>query len=206
MGGQSIHQVVLTWTCLVLQAGRRLYECLFVQKKKETVAKGGKGGSRMSVAHYVLGLAFYVCVSVGGWVEGTDAIDAFKFTPMNIYSLVGPPSAKSFIGVMFFIIGSGIQHDCHTYLASLEKYTLPTHPAFQKLVCPHYFAECLVYLGLTIMSAPRGHGPFNVTMWTALILVGVNLGVTSMLNREWYVGKFEEMSMEGRWNMIPLLF
>lgn len=116
---------------------------------------------------------------------------------MNIYSLVGPPSAKSFIGVMFFIIGSGIQHDCHTYLASLEKYTLPTHPAFQKLVCPHYFSECLVYLGLTIMSAPRGRGPFNVTMWTALIFVGVNLGVTSMLNREWYVGKFGKMSMEG---------
>lgn len=74
MGGQSIHQVVLTWTCLVLQAGRRLYECLFVQKEEETVAKGGEGGSRMSVAHYALGLAFYVCVSVGGWVEGTGML------------------------------------------------------------------------------------------------------------------------------------
>jgi len=67
MGGQSIHQVVLTWACLVLQAGRRLYECLFVQK---TVAEGG-GRSRMSVAHYALGLVFYVCVCVGGWAEGT---------------------------------------------------------------------------------------------------------------------------------------
>jgi len=116
---------------------------------------------------------------------------------MNVYSLVGPPSAKSFIGVLFFIIGSGIQHDCHAYLASLEKYTLPVHPAFQRLVCPHYFAECLVYLGLAVMSAPRGRGPFNVTMLTALIFVGVNLGVTSMLNREWYMGKFGEKSMEG---------
>ncbi|PWW74409.1 hypothetical protein C7212DRAFT_66618, partial [Tuber magnatum] len=193
-GGQSIHQVVLTWACLVLQTGRRLYECLLVQKK---YAVEGGGGSRMWVMHYALGLVFYLSVGVGGWVEGTDAIDASKFTPMSLWSLIGPPSAKSFIGVVFFIIGSGFQHDCHSYLASLERYTLPIHPAFQKLVCPHYFAECLVYFGLTIMSAPRGGGPFNVTMLTALIFVGVNLGVTSMLNREWYIGKFGEKSMEG---------
>jgi len=202
IGGQSVHQVVLTWTCLVLQTVRRLYECLFVQK---SVAEGGRE-SWMWVVHYALGLVFYVSVGIAGWVEGTDAIDAFKFTPMSLYSLVGPPSAKSFIGVIFFIFGSGFQHDCHAYLASLEKYTLPVHPAFQRLVCPHYFAECLVYLGLAIMSAPRGGGPFNVTMLTALIFVGVNLGVTSMLNREWYIEKFGEKSMEERWNMIPLLF
>ncbi|CUS12811.1 unnamed protein product [Tuber aestivum] len=194
VGGQSIHQVVLTWTCLVLQTGRRLYECLFVQRRS---AVEGGGGSRMWVVHYALGLAFYLGVGVGGWVEGTDAIDAFKFTPMSLYSLIGPPSARSFIGVLFFILGSGFQHDCHAYLASLEKYTLPVHPAFRKLVCPHYFAECLVYLGLTIMSAPRVGGPFNVTMLTALIFVGVNLGAASMLNREWYIGKFGEKSMEG---------
>ncbi|KAG0633274.1 hypothetical protein HOY80DRAFT_644235 [Tuber brumale] len=192
-GGQSIHQVVLTWTCLVLQTVRRLYECLFVQKK--SVAEGGRE-SRMWVVHYALGLVFYVSAGIGGWVEGTDAIDAFKVTPTSLYSLVGPPSAKSFIGVILFIIGSGFQHDCHVYLASLEKYTLPVHPAFQRLVCPHYFAECLVYLGLAIMSAPKGGGPFNVTMLTALIFVGVNLGVSSMMNREWYIGKFGEKSME----------
>ena len=45
-----------------------------MQKEEETVAKGGEGGSRMSVAHYALGLAFYVCVSVGGWVEGTGML------------------------------------------------------------------------------------------------------------------------------------
>jgi 3-oxo-5-alpha-steroid 4-dehydrogenase 3 / polyprenol reductase len=113
-----------------------------------------------------------------------------------VYNLIGPPSAKSFFGVLLFIFGSGLQHDCHAYLASLEKYTLPVHAAFDMLVCPHYFAECLIYLSLAIISAPSGHGPVNITMMTVLVFVGVNLGVTSMISREWYEAKFGKKAVE----------
>jgi len=160
----------------------------------------------MWVVHYLLGGVFYLAMGIGVWIEGTDAIDGFDFSLGKVYALVGPPSAKSFAGVLLFIMGSGLQFDCHAYLASLEKYTLPVHPAFQKLVCPHYFAECLIYVGFAIMSAPRGRGPVNVTVMTALVFSAVNLGVTSLVNREWYEGKFGKKAVEGKWNIVPLVF
>lgn len=65
-------------------------------------------------------------------------------------------SLKAIIGIPVFILASGVQHDCHAYLASLPKYTLPIHPIFQSFICPHYTAECLIYLSLAFISAPKG--------------------------------------------------
>lgn len=132
---------------------------------------------------------------------------------------------KSFFGFLLFILASGMQHDCHVYLASLKKYTLPAHSVFETLVCPHYFAECIIYLALAIMSAPRGRGVvLNTTMVTGLLFVGSCLGCSSLMSREWYENKFGRHTMEreffcflfsglpllislsGRWNMIPYIF
>jgi len=107
--------------------------------------------------------------------------------------------------IPIFIIASGVQHDCHKYLASLQKYTLPTHPAFQRLICPHYTAECLIYLSLALIAAPEGE-LMNKTILTALIFVTVNLGVTADASKEWYEAKFGKESVAGRWRMIPLIF
>lgn len=60
-GGMGIEQVVVVWGCLMVQTGRRLWECLYVMKP---------GKSRMSVLHYIIGWAFYVGVSVAVWIEG----------------------------------------------------------------------------------------------------------------------------------------
>ncbi|KAL7267186.1 hypothetical protein RUND412_010239, partial [Rhizina undulata] len=178
--GMGIQQVALVWLCLLFQASRRSFECVYVQKH---------GASTMWILHYVLGLLFYSSMNIAIWIEGTGAINNFTFTPVSLYNLIGPPSLKSFVGIMLFILASGLQHDCHGYLASLEKYSLPEHLAFQSLICPHYFAECLIYLSLAVMGAPRG-APLNWTVCTGLVLVGVNLGVTSTVNREWYEQKF----------------
>lgn len=143
--------------------------------------------------------ASYLCL-IADSADHTDitaAIDKFTFTPLSVYNLIGPPSAKSFFGIILFILASGVQHDCHVYLASLKKYTLPVHGTFEYLVCPHYFAECLIYLALAILSAPRGRGAvLNSTLVTGLVFVGVNLGCTSLLSREWYEDKFGRHSVE----------
>lgn len=115
------------------------------------------------------------------------------------------PSFRTIIATLIFIFSSGIQHDCHVYLASLKKYTLPVHPVFHSLVCPHYFAECLIYLALAIVSAPSGC-ILNHTMLCALVFVAVNLGVTADGTKKWYETKFAKESVAGRWRMIPLLY
>lgn len=115
------------------------------------------------------------------------------------------PSLKTMISIPIFILASGVQHDCHAYLASLPKYTLPVHPIFQLLVCPHYTAECLIYLSLAIISAPRG-AIVNRTMFTALVFVTVNLSVTAATSKEWYERKFGREAVAHRWKMIPFVY
>lgn len=103
------------------------------------------------------------------------------------------------------MLASGLQHDCHAYLASLKKYTLPEHPAFSLALCPHYFAECLIYVALSIIAAPSGHF-INRTIFCALIFVTINLGVTADGTKTWYEQKFGKDTVGSRARMVPLLY
>lgn len=115
------------------------------------------------------------------------------------------PSLRTFFCLPLFLLASGLQHDCHHYLFSLEKYTLPTHPLFSKIVSPHYTAECGIYLSLAFLAAPAGE-MVNKTLLSCLAFVTMNLGVTAGTSKEWYMQKFGEDSMRGKWNMLPGLY
>ncbi|KAI9817607.1 MAG: hypothetical protein M1832_004611 [Thelocarpon impressellum] len=187
-------QIALSWGLMTLQGGRRLYEC---------IALGKPSQSTMWFVHWLLGIAFYGAMSMAVWVEGIPILR--RTEPSLVLVTPGAPSFRTMICLPLFLIASGIQHDCHSYLASLPKYTLPSHPIFQILICPHYFAECLIYLGLAGIAAPAGSW-LNGTIFTALVFVVVNLGVTAETSREWYVGKFGAESVKGRWKMIPFVY
>ena len=73
------------------------------------------------------------------------------------------------------------------------------------MICPHYTAECLIYLSLALIAAPKGES-INKTILAALVFVTVNLGMTADMSKEWYEGKFGKESVAGRWRMIPLIF
>ena len=109
------------------------------------------------------------------------------------------------LSLPLFILASGIQHDCHCYLASLKKYTLPEHPAFKRIVCPHYTAECAIYLALDILAAPRGM-LVNKTLFSGFILTVINLGVSAGTSKEWYAQKFGSEKVADKWKMIPGLY
>ena len=115
------------------------------------------------------------------------------------------PSIRTMLSVPSFILASGIQYDAHAYLASLPKYTLPDHPLFHTMICPHYTAECIIYMSLAILGAPEGTW-VNPTILYALIFVTINLAVTASTTKEWYVEKFGKDKVEYRWSMIPYVF
>ncbi|KAI0480769.1 hypothetical protein GGR56DRAFT_289462 [Xylariaceae sp. FL0804] len=54
-------QVILAWSLMGLQGARRAFEQVKVLRPS---------ASRMWIAHWLLGLAFYACTSVSVWVEG----------------------------------------------------------------------------------------------------------------------------------------
>jgi 3-oxo-5-alpha-steroid 4-dehydrogenase 3 / polyprenol reductase len=57
----TINQVLLVWLMMMLQGCRRFYECITLLKPS---------ASKMHISSWVLGIAFYVIVSVSVWVEG----------------------------------------------------------------------------------------------------------------------------------------
>lgn len=97
------------------------------------------------------------------------------------------------------------QHESHVYLASLKKYTLPSEGWFQHFICPHYTSECLIYLGMSIVSAPPDRY-LNPTVSLGLVFVVVNLGTTASGTKAWYEEKFGREQVAPRWKMIPFLW
>ena len=112
---------------------------------------------------------------------------------------------KTFIAVPIFILASGVQHDCHEYLASLKKYTLPQHPMFRMVVCPHYTSECVIYIAIAIVAAPKGQ-LVNKTILAGLGFVVSNLAVTADSTRKFYLEKFGVDKLKGRWRMVPNVY
>lgn len=112
---------------------------------------------------------------------------------------------KTFVAVPIFLVASGIQHDCHVYLASLKKYTFPDHQLFRVVVCPHYTCEILIYLAIAIVAAPKGQ-VLNSTVLSGVGFVVSNLGVTADSTRKWYAEKFGAEKVAGRWRMVPFIY
>jgi len=159
--------------------------------------------ARMWFVHWVLGIAFYLAMGVAIWIEGLPSLRSW--TPTLDIVALHVPSVRTLLTLPLFFIASGIQHDAHVHLFSLPKYSLPRHPIFQQLICPHYTAECAIYLSLALVAAPEGQ-IVNKTILTGLVFVAVNLGVTAETTREWYVSKFGEEKLRGRRRMIPFVY
>ena len=115
------------------------------------------------------------------------------------------PSVKTLVAVTMFCLASLAQNVCHVHLASLKKYSLPEHPFFRSIICPHYTFECVIYLAIAIQSAPEGQ-LINGTVLAGLMFVGSNLAVTADSTRKWYAEKFGEKAIANRWRMIPYIF
>ncbi|KAL4871566.1 hypothetical protein BDV12DRAFT_206273 [Aspergillus spectabilis] len=191
----SINQVMLCCGLMLIQGVRRLHECLSFSKPSS---------SKMWFVHWLAGLGFYLAAAVAVWIEGAGTVLSYELS-LDTFRLTSSFSGRTLLSIPVFILASGIQHDCHHYLFSLKKYTLPIHPVFSRILCPHYTAECVIYLSLAVLGAPHGE-IVNKTLLSVVVFVAVNLGITASITREWYRQKFGEDAVRGKWNMIPMIF
>ena len=199
-------RAVYCWLLLSIQGMRRLYECL----------RQPRGSSEMWIGHYAIGIAFYLATGVAIWIEGLPASKAFhrlgrgleyNSNPYNApYKVPHKPEfTLGFSDAIFiwaFVDASIDQHKYHRHLASLMKYTAPTHPGFESIIAPHCTCECLIYLSLAILSRPSGYY-LNHTMTAALVFVVINLGISADGTKRWMRNKFGDDSVAKKWRMIP---
>jgi 3-oxo-5-alpha-steroid 4-dehydrogenase 3 / polyprenol reductase len=193
-------RLALSFLLLAIQSLRRLYECL-------RLSKPSKSSSTMWVGHYLIGLAFYFFVNIAIFVDqfhSKDDSPEFKPLISDMDKIISPVDK---LALLTFSIASAKQYQYHQYLASLKKYTLPDQHAFRYTVAPHYTAECLIYLSLSVISAPDGQ-MINKTVLSAFVFVVVNLGVTAEGTKQWMHSKFPDRrkDIEARWRMIPMIF
>ncbi|KAI1364185.1 hypothetical protein F5Y08DRAFT_328898 [Xylaria arbuscula] len=188
----TLGQVGLVWLCMGLQGARRLYEHWFVLRSSS---------SKMWIVHWLLGMAFYLFTSLSIWVEGAESIQCSRADCPEI----DLPQLKTMTACLVFLLAWIMQYRCHQVLAGLKKYSLPQSGLFRYLVCPHYTCECLLYLSLAVMAAPKGQ-LYNRTVLCAMLFVTINLGVTANGTRLWYSDKFGSNNVQGKWRMIPILF
>jgi len=157
----------------------------------------------MWVGLWLIGIAYYISMGVSVWVEGSVVLNDPR--PFTSLLEISRPSLKTAMGVPLFLFASALQNDCHKHLASLKKYSLPQRGLFKQIVCPHYTAECLIYIALAIISAPEGQ-TLNKTVLAGLGFVVTNLGITADSTKKWYIEKFGAEDVEGRWRMLPFLY
>ncbi len=209
----TMGQVVIVWTLMVLQAGRRVYEHATLRQALSL---------QDAVGHWGLGSSFYICTSVAVWIEGSGIIidssvpsqhqpltgailGALLSEPARGGRDLGIPGLGTLAAVTLFQFAWLRQYRCHKHLAGLKKYSLPEGGMFRFFVCPHYTCECLIYLSMALAAAPAGL-LFSPTLLSALLFVSVNLGVTAAGTRIWYIEKFGAASVAKKWNMILFVF
>ncbi|KAI5793430.1 putative 3-oxo-5-alpha-steroid 4-dehydrogenase [Pyronema domesticum] len=192
----SPHQLSLLFICFLTQTSRRLYEQL----------SSPPSSSRMWIGHYAIGLFFYTLLPLSLW---TNAIPTISLIPQDsafstifyLQRLITSPSLRTLPTLPIFFLASGLQRDCHTYLAGLKKYSIPEHPFFSRILCPHYAAEIVIYASLAVMGGVGGR-VVDGTLAVAAGFVAVILGVAARGNREWYKAKFGE-KVGKRWGLVP---
>lgn len=214
--GMSQHQVWLCWGLMLVQSSRRLLESLSVDTSTRAT---------MPISIYLIGLLFYLVVNVALWIEGLGkylfmknakkrnldrSAAHFYITDSILPGKVdaGPSwlsSTMTSMLLVIFLAASVLQSICHRHLASLRKYSLPSHILFRYIVCPHYLMECIIYLALACLAAST-RLPANATMLCATAFVVVNLGVVADTTRNWWGFKFGPEAIRERWRMIPFVW
>ena len=112
----------------------------------------------------------------------------------------------------------------------LERYEIPDSWIFDRITCPHYTAEILIYAAVgsrhsvkhlcslmysishvkiqgMLMSSRLYMSPIGCGSWIMCMgWVATNLGITACKTEEWYKQRFGDKCPRNRWRILPGLF
>lgn len=176
---------LVAWVLLTIQATRRLVESFYLTNWGST--------SQMHVSHYLVGILFYVGVSMVcclGLCEEPSGSLLFGWLEIALITIFGVISIDQF--------------DNHRHLATLVKYSLPTFRLFNLVSCAHYFDEIVLYLVVAIEIYVRGTvSKTTYAFLSAWIFVVVNLTVSALETKAYYEVKFDDYEL--RHSIIPFV-
>uniref|UniRef100_A0A8P4KKR6 Polyprenal reductase n=1 Tax=Dicentrarchus labrax TaxID=13489 RepID=A0A8P4KKR6_DICLA len=170
---------VLVLLLLCVHSLRRLLECLFV-----SVFSDGA----LHLVQYVFGLGYYI--TMGLTVLCSDRLGKGTGTLLSQLDWI------HVAGIALFIMASLMQHQSMVLLARLRTgksgtvetlaHRVPMGGWFELVSCPHYFAELLIYVSLSLVF-----GGLSLTWWLVVLYVLFNQALAAQLCHELYISKYE---------------
>ncbi|KFO82736.1 Polyprenol reductase, partial [Cuculus canorus] len=177
--GNEHLSALLVLLLLWLHSCRRLAECLWTSVFSNGV---------IHIVQYCFGLAYYIAV-------GSTVLCQVPTNIMNGKELSVQISWYHFAGVVMYIWASLHQHKCLVILANLRKtksgqvvslgHSIPSGHWFERVSCPHYFAELLIYVSMAITF-----GFHNMTWWCVVMYVLFNQALAAVLCHDFYQENF----------------
>jgi len=111
-------------------------------------------------------------------------------------------------GLLVFSYASFHQYKCHFILANIRSgqkcnsshYGLPKGDWFELVTSPHYFAEILLYIGITMVQGFKN-------VWTVMPVISTTLLllIGAKLSHEWYTEKYGQF-IQRRRALIPYIY
>lgn len=185
--------------------------------------------ARMHLLAYLFGLSYYIVVpitlagpllnhSISRLISDPGSIQNWDLPLLKmIFTAASSPSNMFLIpGIILFLLANGLQFWSHRLLSLLSqpikqikgsKYLLPHGGPFELITCPHYSAEILIYLGLSLIcwniDSCRRIGSLLVLTWVA-----VNLVLAAEATQRWYAMEVGEALKKKRWlkRLIPFVW
>ncbi|XP_064917015.1 polyprenol reductase [Columba livia] len=185
---------LLVLLLLWLHSCRRLAECLWTSVFSSGV---------IHVVQYCFGIVYYIAV-------GSTVLCQVPANVRNGKELSVQISWYHVVGVVMYIWASLHQHRCLVILANLRRsksgkvvslsHSVPFGDWFERVSCPHYFAELLIYVSMAITL-----GFHNVTWWCVVMYVLFNQALAAVLCHEFYQKNFSSYPKH-RKALIPFIF
>ncbi|XP_077158115.1 polyprenal reductase isoform X2 [Paroedura picta] len=192
-GGEALSAFLV---CLFvwLNSCRRLWECLRISVFSTGV---------IHVVQYCFGLSYYMLVGLTVLSQVPSSVRAGRGDSLRICWYHG-------LGLLMFIWASVHQQRCLVILADLRKnksgevvslaHSIPFGDWFEMVSCPHYFAEVLIYVSMSVTF-----GFNNLTWWLVVTYVLFSQAVSASLCHEFYLSNFKHYPKH-RNAYIPFLF
>ncbi|XP_053314433.1 polyprenol reductase [Spea bombifrons] len=187
---------VLALALIWVHSVRRLIECLFVSVFSEGV---------IHLVQYCFGLVYYFLLGVTVFIHSRPDSGA-----LSVEDLITQARWYHVFGLMLYLWGSIHQHRCHVIFANLRKnksgnivnlnYLVPRGDWFEKVSCPHYFAELVIYISIAFIF-----GLVNTTWWLVVTYVLFSQALEAVLSHEFYHDKFKSYP-PNRKAFIPFVF
>ncbi|KAM3619219.1 uncharacterized protein V6R79_004697 [Siganus canaliculatus] len=169
---------LLVLILLCIHSLRRLLECLFV-----SVFSDGA----IHLVQYMFGLGYYILL--GLTVLSVDRLGEETGT------LLSQLDWFHVAGTILFTGASLLQHQSMVLLARLRTgksgsvetlaHRVPKGGWFELVSCPHYFAELLIYISLSLASSG-----LSLTWWFVVLYVLFNQALAAQLCHDLYITKY----------------